>query len=311
VLIGDSGSRPRDPVAHGVAEAAGAHCARLAGGCDGIVLLGDNFYRMGLLGLRRPDGRAMRRQIEDRFPALPLYAVLGNHEYTFPPFAHPLAMVRYSLGWEGVGVERGPQGPTLRRADEDSGSTLVIPHRYYALQDSQSGVQLLFLDTTPLHKGRGEDQLAWMAQLCDEPAWRVAFGHHPISSFGKYTGGLPLGQEGLEGLADCAVRFYAAGHDHGLQEIELRLGEHPLIGHAVSGKGGAVRDRIQGEAYRPAPAGAFQPVGSTGLTAILRRSSAAIPDPYGGYMILELDPVEHSTALESWVVVQGQVRQLD
>ncbi len=232
-LIGDGGSRPADPAARAlvarVAEACGEGPA-----CDAAVLLGDNFYGLGFLGPVWAEGPMMRRRFHERYAALvlPFFAVLGNHEYASPG---PLVSVRHSA----------------RHPDAVAGTepVWVQPFRYFAAYDA-AGLELLFLDTYPLV---GADplpavrarELTWLRAHCaaNPGRRRVAFGHHPAATFGRYTGvaGELLSEEALDVLLACGVRTYASGHDHHLQRIDLRAPDGDVFHQIVSGKGGEVR----------------------------------------------------------------------
>ncbi|MDP2314377.1 MAG: metallophosphoesterase [Pseudomonadota bacterium] len=248
VLIGDGGSRPADPSARALVSAVAAACA--AGPtCDAAVLLGDNFYGLGALGLAAPEGPMMRRRFHQRYAplALPFYAVLGNHEYLSPA---PLASVRHTFRHREVAIAGDilvvtPKGPTW-----------VQPWRYWALRDGDD-LELIFLDTLALVgavpgplEALHDRQLVWLRDHCaatTAPRRRIAFGHHPAATFGKYRDSPDdlLSTEVVEALLACGVRDYASGHDHHLQRIDLRTtrpdGTIDAFHQVVSGKGGAVR----------------------------------------------------------------------
>jgi hypothetical protein len=230
-LLGDGGSRPADLFARALVASIGTTCAE-GPACDAAVLLGDNFYGLGVLGLAFPEGPMMRRRFHARYAALefPFFAVLGNHEYLSPA---PLASVRHTA--------RHPDGVPA----------WIQPLRYWAARDGDD-LELLFLDTmaligeTPLIALR-DRQLAWLRDHCAStpaPRRRVAFGHHPAITFGKYrdTPGELLSPQAMEVLIACGVRHYASGHDHHLQRIDLTTPDGDVFHQVVSGKGGVVRE---------------------------------------------------------------------
>lgn len=245
-LIGDGGSRPRDPNARALVSRLVGACGE-GPACDATVLLGDNFYALGVFGLMFPEGPMMRRRFHARYAplALPFYAVLGNHEYLSPA---PLASVRHTTRHPD---EVKVVGDTLQVTPE--GPVWVTPWRYWALRDGDD-LELLFLDTYPLIgeaprslAGLRDRQLAWLREHCaadPAPQRRIAFGHHPAVTFGKYrdTPGELLSVETMEVLLACGVRIYASGHDHHLQRIDLATTTGDVFHQVVSGKGGQVRE---------------------------------------------------------------------
>ncbi|MDP2308956.1 MAG: metallophosphoesterase [Pseudomonadota bacterium] len=241
-LIGDGGSRPADPLARALVSRIAAACEQ-GPTCDAAVLLGDNFYGLGALGLSSPEGAMMRRRFHERYAplALAFYAVLGNHEYASPA---PLASVRHTFRHPEVAIE----GTALRVTPE--GPTWVQPWRYWALRDGDE-LELLFLDTMAL-TGKTDlvdlrdRQLTWLRDHCAStpaPRRRIAFGHHPAVTFGKYRDSPAelLSPEAMGVLIGCGVRHYASGHDHHLEHILLATAGDTFH-QVVSGKGGEVRE---------------------------------------------------------------------
>jgi hypothetical protein len=92
--VGDGNSAQRR-----VARAMSERCA-LAGGCDAVLLLGDNFYDRGVSGL---DDRQWLTKFEEPYALpfldVPFYAVLGNHDTA----SNWLAQIQYSYLTVGSG----------------------------------------------------------------------------------------------------------------------------------------------------------------------------------------------------------------
>jgi acid phosphatase/tartrate-resistant acid phosphatase type 5 len=268
-LIGDGGSRPADPAARALVARVAEACAE-GPACDAAVLLGDNFYGLGVFGPVWAEGPMMRRRFHERFAevALPFFAVLGNHEYASPS---PLASVRHTA--------RHPEAGIVTR--KTKAPVWVQPFRYFAAYDP-AGIELLFLDTYPLIGGDPlpalrARELAWLRAHCAATPGRrrVAFGHHPAATFGRYFGVFSelLSAETMDVLLTCGVRTYASGHDHHLQRIDVRGPEGDVFQQIVSGKGGEVRSAYPFSEAREA---VYRWGGAEWMATLL-------PDHTGGY----------------------------
>ncbi|MGH7486951.1 MAG: metallophosphoesterase, partial [bacterium] len=187
-VVGDAGDGT-ESVARGIAR---VHAARPL---DAIILPGDNIYPCGVKSAEDPRWSVLHPLIALH---LPLFPVLGNHDYCGNPDAQLAAGNRFPE-WH-------------------------FPAREYLLQ---AGVaDFAMLDTTPYVRGRASvpDIVAMLANA--HAPWRIAVGHHTIVSSG-YHGYFPCREHRrmlalLEPLRAAHVDLYICGHDPSL------TGERPL-----------------------------------------------------------------------------------
>jgi tartrate-resistant acid phosphatase type 5 len=180
---------------------------------DAILLVGDNIYPRGVRSVDDPKWKLL-----DPLSALglPIFAVLGNHDY--------------------AGSVEAQIAATGRRPE------WRLPARNYILR---SGVaDFAMLDTTPFATGRdggaGERKCLVCAALAaafpsTHATWRIAVGHHPVVSSG-WHGVFPRNEARrmrrlLPILRSAQVDLYICGHDH---HLELMSGKPALL---ISGAG--------------------------------------------------------------------------
>lgn len=174
------------------------------GPVDAIILVGDNIYPCGVRSYDDPRWRILAPLAH---LAIPIYAVLGNHEYCGKPDAEvgaPLA------NWN-------------------------MPARQYAIH---AGVaDFAMLDTTPWAEGHhgNADEVVRDVFADSKAPWRIAVGHHVIFSSG-FHGIWPRAETKrmrtlFPALEKAHVDLYLCGHDH----HEELLGGKPAI--VVSGAG--------------------------------------------------------------------------
>ena len=234
IAMGDTGEG--NTAQYEVAAVIGTVCANQ--GCDFVILLGDNFYDIGVESVT--DG-----QWDSKFEQpyadinLPFYPALGNHDGGDD-----------FLGGTGINVEQGDNQVDYTYAGSSPppwgpGTTKwTLPSRwyhhnhanvdFYGLDTSQiffDGLYIPFL--TPDFGDLVDGQRAWLnAQLAASPAtnWRIAYGHHPYLSNGPHGNagmyeGLPFvpyanGEE-IKDFFDANVcgnvDLYLCGHDHSRQ----------------------------------------------------------------------------------------------
>ena len=205
---------------------------------DAILLVGDNFYPCGIASTADPQWS----KITEHFVPLhiPIYAILGNHDYGDP-------QIRGSSLWTC-----GSPDPEAE-LEETQIPEWHFPARTYALHSPL--VDIIMLDTQPIASGlaqsfRGSATSAEIKSFLNEQliashaAWRLVAGHHTIYSSGMHgrtddyeranmRALLPLLQNRTTG-AD----LYICGHDHDLELIGDRDGRaRPLflISGAASG----------------------------------------------------------------------------
>jgi acid phosphatase len=188
---------------------------------DLVLLLGDNFY---LDGVRSLDDPLWKERFEDAFAGsklqLPIYAVLGNHDYRGEPDVE-IEYTKKSSRW------RMPARWYTFSVPMRSGGEV----QFFAL-DSQA-----FEGTAP---GIAEEK-EWLAQELTKSTarWKIAFAHHPALSHGQH-GPTP----GLEALIDRSkIDLYVTGHDHDLQVLRSKSGWVQI----VSGTGSSTRDTRWGD----------------------------------------------------------------
>jgi tartrate-resistant acid phosphatase type 5 len=165
---------------------------------DAIVITGDNIYPCGVKSATDPKWSVLRPLAS---LGIPLYPVLGNHDYCGDPDAQVGAPLP---NWN-------------------------LPAREYTLRTRVA--QFVFLDTTPIASGKR----ALPAIAFDDVPWRIAAGHHTVVSSG-YHGYLPRDEHNamkrlLPVMRRAKVDLYLCGHDH---HLELLRG-NPLM--LVSGAG--------------------------------------------------------------------------
>lgn len=186
-----------------------------------IVLLGDNFYNVGVSGTDDP-------QWQDKFESMysapclaarPFYAVLGNHDVR----ANPSAQIAYT--GQGSGRWRMPS----RTYGLAFGDRLKL-----ALIDSN------FPDYCRLPICSLDRLIEALKPL--KTRWTLLVGHHPLVSGGKYA--KPAWLPGRQIKASyCALgaQAYLSGHDHNLQSLVTKTSasEPCEVHQIVSGAGGA------------------------------------------------------------------------
>ena len=230
VVLGDTGKG--DARQMQVAQAIGKVCGDV--GCDFALLLGDNIYPSGVVGV---DDRGWQTAFEIPYGTLnfPFYAVLGNHDY----------------GARGEGYEFG------RGAHQIAYSQINPKWRMPATcYDFAAGPAHFFaFDTMRMVWNQNNDAAAqerWFyAQPPPAKPWRIAFGHHsyrsngPHGNAGEYDGRTwPPAQSGaavrtfMQQTLCHSVDLYLSGHDHNRQI--LRGNDDCPMHLVVSGAGSGV-----------------------------------------------------------------------
>ena len=213
IAMGDMGTGRRDQylVAEKMAEWAEAN------GLDFMVFLGDNILPNGT---RSADDPQWKTKFEDVYadPALavPVYAVLGNHEYR---------------GNVPAQIEYGKRNAKWK-----------MPARYYTFTRTLADatrVQFFVLDTTPIDKLEPEvdEQVAWLDRELSASAarWKICLGHHPLYHHNPRHEPNPRTIAKLEPLfTKHKVDLYMAGHHHALDMLKPIKGVY----YVVSGGGG-------------------------------------------------------------------------
>lgn len=238
LAIGDFGSQSAAQFA--VAKGLAAYAGKLTLPANGLLLLGDNFYKKMEGGLNSP---RWRTGFEDMYPVEvfpnPCPAVLGNHDYT---------------------DNAGGQEVQLAYARKP-GTRWTMPAKWYR-QDFPL-VTFLFLDTNvpsvtsnALTPQEAEEQWRWLEMELQKPRapWTIVVGHHPVYSNGRHGDNVTLVKQLAPLLDQYGVALYLCGHDHDLQHLEL---EGLKTSFVISGGGGArvregkVSEEVRGPYSQP------------------------------------------------------------
>jgi tartrate-resistant acid phosphatase type 5 len=209
-----------------VARAMNAKCASV-GGCDAVLMTGDNFYGSGVADTSDSQWRTKFEEPYD-LPSLdvPFYVVLGNHD------VRSSWQAQLAYGNLEVGDEPGMR-PSKR---------WNMPAAWYDVR--LSGVHVFAVDTTHPSDAQTSDMTARV--LGSDAAWKITFAHHP-----RYTSGAHFYDNEAPGEASrhtlqesifCNTDLFISGHDHDLEFIDKgRNAACPNTYFAISGAGSKVR----------------------------------------------------------------------
>lgn len=270
LAVGDTGTG--GDAQHAVADAMDEVCARR--GCDLVLLLGDNFYNLGVTGVDDPQ---FRSKFEVPYAELdvPFYPVLGNHDY-------------------GRGADEAWRAEA-QVAYTDHSDRWTMPARVHAF--GVGPARFLALDSGPawVHGSPGQvDEAAvaaqrdWLAGALSESnaTWNITLAHHPYRSngvhgdAGSFDGVADKGTawEGLLESACADLDLHLAGHDHDLQWLEP-ADACPDTHLVVSGAG--ARQREPGDNDHPARFEAYGTYGFAWLEATEEELTVAFYDGTG------------------------------
>lgn len=238
LAVGDVGEA--NPRSAKIARSAGRWCAEHQ--CDFAVFLGDNLYPSGMEHAADP----RMNEVFDPWleTGVPLYLVLGNHDYD-----------------NGLGRDRAMH--QIAWAAATPGAELPAPRYTFSAENAD----FFALDTQEIFWNGGATHASWLSEALDPGGarWRIAFGHHPYRSNGRHgNAGTYEGSSLLPYISGGRIRdffessicgqvdIYLSGHEHNLQWIES-CGTHFVI----SGAGAKVTPRVERgntsrfEAYAP------------------------------------------------------------
>ncbi len=250
LMIGDWGRDPtREPKLHAQQREVAAGMAKAAarsGGLTAILALGDNQYD----GVPSAEDPVFRTAFEEVYaaPALqvPLWAVLGNHEYS----GSVQGQLDYSARRLGSGRWTQPARHWSRvvalEGDAKAKFVFIDSSVFIRKYRDRSG----FSD---IARQDPAAQLAWLDRELAEPgmAWRIVVGHHPVWSNGLHGDSADMAAEVLPLLRRHKVPLYLAGHDHHAEVIDRGPGDplQVIAGHAseVRGLKGATASLHQGQ----------------------------------------------------------------
>jgi hypothetical protein len=238
IAIGDTGEGNAEQSC--VAQAMSAKCG-LVGGCDAVMLNGDNFYQDGVKSTADQQWASKFELPYDQpnLNGLMFYAVLGNHDYGATSSGSKQAQIDYH--YLPVGM-----GPGTRPSDK-----WFMPASYYDVPLGQGLVHLFAIDT----QDTGSKQLNDMKQrvATSNATWKIVFGHHPRHTSGEHQldntllDGLtkltsPPGMFALQEGIYCGADMFMTGHDHDRELIEKGHDPKcPDTWFAISGAGAKVR----------------------------------------------------------------------
>lgn len=196
----DTGEGRQEAVAAGIRQV----CAD-RGGCDAGLFLGDNLYDAGL---EDEDDAARLDRMLDRYPPVPKYLALGNHD------------------WRKLLPSRTRAANQLAHIRQRADTHGAAHFHHFRL----GPIHALALDTNYLVRSEGGvDQIVGheiteVLDASDSP-WTLAFGHHPFLSAGPHgSAGSYIDAPGEAGWRGRAFRRYLEAHV--LPQADLYLGGH-------------------------------------------------------------------------------------
>jgi hypothetical protein len=225
---------------------------------DAIVLTGDNFYPCGIASLNDPQWSKITQHFG---PAnVPIFAVLGNHDYGDP---QPVSGVPQ--------VVCGHPNPQAEVAANGVIAHWTLPARHYIAANDV--VELVMIDSEPIAGGwispfLGSDtssvETTWLTRQLGEAhaRWRIVVGHHTIFSSGEHGRANGSNQRNMRALLPLFARdrvdLYVCGHDHDMELIgDLHRHDAPLF--LVSGAGSGV-DTMKQRKRRDEPPTIWSPL---------------------------------------------------
>jgi predicted phosphodiesterase len=209
--VGDTGKG--NDTQYKVGAAIAAKCKQ-EGGCDFVMLLGDNFYQTGVSS--ENDGQ-FKTKFEDPYKDVdaPFFVVLGNHDY----------------GGEGAGYELW-KGDSYKKYSKKN-AKFVHPDNVY--DKVVKHVHLFAMDSNLMMYGLGKPQIDKLKPLitASTATWKINFAHHPYLSNGKHGNAgtyedlpaIPIVsgdgvKKGFEEIVCGKVDVLISGHDHSRQWIQ-------------------------------------------------------------------------------------------
>lgn len=231
VVVGDTGT-PDVRLFDGIAK---VHRKRPI---DAILLMGDNFYHCGVKSI---DDRRWRYFTGDiGRTGIPVYPILGNHDYGNPRFGGGAPRV------DCFGADPGAQVKATGTV-----ANWTFPARSYVLTSKL--LDVVMIDTSPLAYGWTRSELGSatssgaqhsldLALRRSKAHWKIVAGHHVLFSSGAHgtssSGEVSNMRKLLPILRSNSVDLYSSGHDHHLELIGAAT-ERPLF--LVSGAGAKKR----------------------------------------------------------------------
>lgn len=204
---------------------------------DAIVLVGDNFYPCGVSSVTDPQWSKVTKHFG--WAKVPIFAVLGNHDYGDP-------------GREGTPAPPCANANAQPGAQVSATGTVPLwqfPARSYVLQNRIA--TLAMLDTEPIALGwtrsmydanTSAELQQWLRGRLDaaQTKWRIVVGHHTFYSSGDHGRRNGFDQQQMRTLLPLLraehVDLYMGGHDHDMELVgDLAAKDSPLF--LISGAG--------------------------------------------------------------------------
>lgn len=231
LAIGDTGEGNEGQNA--VADRMSEKCLEV-GGCDAVLVNGDNFYDNGVQSVDDPQWGPKFEGPYDRpgLDGLPFYVVLGNHDHGPTSSGNKQAQIDYS--YLPIG-----SGPGMRPS-----AKWTMPAAWYDVQIKD--VHIFAIDTVDFTNGEQEADMS--ARVAGSSAtWKIVVGHHPRYTSGEhYFDNQALGFAGMFGFQEsiyCGADMFMTGHDHNLELIDKGRDEDcPDTYFAISGAGSKTRE---------------------------------------------------------------------
>ncbi|MFT5012411.1 MAG: tartrate-resistant acid phosphatase type 5 [Patiriisocius sp.] len=196
---------------------------------QGVLLLGDNFYRYGVSTVTDWQWRYKFEHVyTGSLSAIAFFATLGNHDY----YGNELAQISYDAKNLGSGRWQMPARDYVRHFGQQLGR-----------EGEQALVRIVFVDTglwlrSPIDATTVLDQLLATANAAQ---WTVVVTHTPLIS-GNTLDTQPIAHELWQPVLEShGVDLLLSGHDHNMQYLQ-RDGwpAQAIIG--VGGKSGQTLD---------------------------------------------------------------------
>jgi acid phosphatase len=216
LVFGDWGTGDKDQklMAQRMAEKADKDGAQFA------VVLGDNFYPVGVTSVNDPQWKTKYEDIyTQKSLQIPFYVATGNHDEV-TSLESEIAFTGHDNRWH-------------------------MPARYYTYSEpisTASKIDFFVLDTTPIAENIKNDikeQQDWLeSALAKSTAkWKIVYGHHPVYSNGVHGETKTMMEYFKPIFEKYHVDIYFCGHEHDIQVLK------PVNGVSYIVSGGAAKHR--------------------------------------------------------------------
>jgi tartrate-resistant acid phosphatase type 5 len=178
-----------------------------------LILMGDNFYPQGILNENDISINKMRQKLLNIH--MPVYAILGNHDYVL----NPLAQINLKIdGIEWI-MPSNYYKKSFDFIDIFFLDTMIIRPGY-----TSEGIYTNFTDKIPQLYNKSleelkDEHIKWIDDELSKSKnkWKLVIGHYPLCSDGLYFKWNEIYNEIYPLLKKHNVDFYFCGHDHNMQ----------------------------------------------------------------------------------------------